>query len=446
MVLVAIMAWMLAYGGIFLLGFGGARWTSLIAINYYKHAVAVGIALLALLMLMTYGFDFLNGVAAPLVGGSEIGYIELADMFVVALIMAVLGIKLPGLLYTLVTGSPLGLLAGTASMAGTAIMTGGGGAIAAATNAVAQHTSSRRENHYASAVDAFRNVSPDLQRGDTMYQDMNVGAYGLGTANGQPPAKPGGQVFGGTPPVSVWNGGAGGQPAGQPHQVSAQASAQTLQESNAGAGHAPANTESPQAVSQGGAYASAQNPGSAGSIPSAVSGTATDQAGSQPTLDTSSIGQAASLGTSGIEHMSAGGFQPTSLQPSTNSATGNPQQIQQAASTMSSDSAQAPVGGFQPTALSSAITQREGARASTQTGASLPPIPAPLTQDVEETITRRIKQKAVDQRETSIDPGMIGSNHRTNGKPPAADANDEVAAFRDRRSPWGEDDAKGGTT
>ena len=129
-VLIVVMAWMLAYAGIFLLGMGGARWTSPIAIGFYKHVLALGSALLVLALLLRLGQGFLQGKAwHVLAEGSDprgLDYASLADMFVVSLLMSVLGIKLPGLIYTLVTGSPLGLLAGTAGMTASAMATGGG--------------------------------------------------------------------------------------------------------------------------------------------------------------------------------------------------------------------------------------------------------------------------------------------------------------------------------
>jgi type IV secretion system protein VirB6/type IV secretion system protein TrbL len=128
-VLMVIMAWMLAYAGIFLLGMGGARWTSPIAVSFYKHVLALGAALLFLSLLLKVGQGFLETQADQVLsssGPAGIDYVALADMFVVSLLMSLLGIKLPGLIYTLVTGSPLGLLPGVAGMAGTAITTGGG--------------------------------------------------------------------------------------------------------------------------------------------------------------------------------------------------------------------------------------------------------------------------------------------------------------------------------
>ncbi|WP_165488680.1 MULTISPECIES: type IV secretion system protein [Dyella] len=57
--LLMLMAWALGYVGIFLLGFGASRWTSQIAVNYYKHVIAVGAAILVLIVLMSIGYRFL---------------------------------------------------------------------------------------------------------------------------------------------------------------------------------------------------------------------------------------------------------------------------------------------------------------------------------------------------------------------------------------------------
>jgi hypothetical protein len=471
MVLVVIMAWMLAYGGIFLLGFGGARWTSLIAINYYKHAVAVGIALLALLSLMHFGFNFLVGIAEPLiqVNGTAVDYVDLANMFVVALIMAVLGIKLPSLLYTLVTGSPLGLLAGTASMAGTAIVTGGSGAIAAAGNAVAQRTASRRENYYETAVDAFRNMSPDLQRGDTMYQAMNMAGYGM-TAYGQTQNRSEASVFGGPPPVNTWSSSASAQQTVKPQQASVQASPSISQVSRSDVTAAQGSGNGRQEIQDTPLTSTQKRRARDGAV-----GIATEQAGSQQLLDADSIARMTSQAASRMEHMPSGGFQPAALQPPTTSATdaeqsvpsvpkleaastrsaadrGMPsftaqpqsspgtegmQQFETAASSAAPDVTSTPSGGFQPAALAPAPTLHEGTDAQVQSLGSVESIP--LNQDVEQTLTRHIKTKIIDQREPGIDPGMIGSNHRADGQAPAADVDDEVAAFRDRQLPREDD-------
>ena len=46
MLLLLISGWILAYGGVFFLGFGGARWTTDMAINYYKTALGLAAQLI----------------------------------------------------------------------------------------------------------------------------------------------------------------------------------------------------------------------------------------------------------------------------------------------------------------------------------------------------------------------------------------------------------------
>lgn len=60
MLLSLVSAWLLAYAGIFLLGFGGSRWTSNIAINFYKTVLGVGIQLFIMTPLIGVGKSFLD--------------------------------------------------------------------------------------------------------------------------------------------------------------------------------------------------------------------------------------------------------------------------------------------------------------------------------------------------------------------------------------------------
>jgi len=132
--LALVMAWMLGYAGIFLLGFGGARWTSQIAVSFYKHVLAIGVSLLALGIIGTIGTEFLQNLDdSPSSRASVVRFSHLGLILAGAILMLVLSLKIPHLLYTLVTGSPLGLFAGTASMAGSAIATGSSAAYASAT-------------------------------------------------------------------------------------------------------------------------------------------------------------------------------------------------------------------------------------------------------------------------------------------------------------------------
>jgi type IV secretion system protein VirB6/type IV secretion system protein TrbL len=130
--LALIMAWLLGYAAIFLLGFGGARWTSSIAISYYKHVIAIGIVLLSLSLIGRVASEFLLVVFEPTHERGAVQFNTLGIALSVFVLLTVLSIRVPQMLYTLVTGSTLGLFAGTAGVVGSTIITGGGAAIAAA--------------------------------------------------------------------------------------------------------------------------------------------------------------------------------------------------------------------------------------------------------------------------------------------------------------------------
>jgi type IV secretion system protein VirB6/type IV secretion system protein TrbL len=134
-----VMAWLLSYAGIFLLGFGGSRWTSGIAISFYKHVLALGVVLLTLHFIGTAASNLLNEYDHADMGmgtrsADQFGYA--GGLLAAVILMMVLSIKLPQLIYTLVTGSPLGMFTGTATMAGHAFVTGGGAAWSSATAAL----------------------------------------------------------------------------------------------------------------------------------------------------------------------------------------------------------------------------------------------------------------------------------------------------------------------
>ncbi|MCP5245896.1 MAG: P-type conjugative transfer protein TrbL [Burkholderiales bacterium] len=114
MLLLLISAWVLLYAGIFLLGFGGARWTTDIAINYFKTVLGVGIQLLVMLLIVGIGSDLLSSFYSKM-GKNVLNYEELAVMLVFTIALWVLISKLPPLISGIVTGSSIGSTAGIGS-------------------------------------------------------------------------------------------------------------------------------------------------------------------------------------------------------------------------------------------------------------------------------------------------------------------------------------------
>lgn len=62
LVILLCTAWVLAYGGIFILGFGGLRWTSDIAINYYKVVLSNAVKILITMLLLGVGNQILINI------------------------------------------------------------------------------------------------------------------------------------------------------------------------------------------------------------------------------------------------------------------------------------------------------------------------------------------------------------------------------------------------
>ncbi len=159
MLIMLISAWLLAYGGVFLLGFGGGRWTQDIAIQYYKTVLGIGLQTLTMIIVVGIGKSFIDQYYAAL--GNEMGLKEVFVMLVVSVILLLLVDKLPPMIAGIVGGSSgagggmggfgagaalgaAGMAAGMASgaaasaLGGASSLAGGASAIAAAFQAAQQ--------------------------------------------------------------------------------------------------------------------------------------------------------------------------------------------------------------------------------------------------------------------------------------------------------------------
>ncbi len=160
MLLLLVSAWMLAYGGVFLLGFGGGRWTSDIAISFYKTVLGLGIQIFAMILLVGVGKSFVDQYYASLIDGS-ITLKSLFVMLIVSVILLSLVNKVPPMMASIVPGggatagignfgasSVIGAMATAAAAAATAgagiaagatSMAGGASALKAAFQQAQQH-------------------------------------------------------------------------------------------------------------------------------------------------------------------------------------------------------------------------------------------------------------------------------------------------------------------
>lgn len=77
MLIILITGWILIYGGVVLLGFGGGRWTQDIAINYYKTVLGIALQAFAMILIIGIGKSFVDQYYAAMAEN-----IMLKEMFV----------------------------------------------------------------------------------------------------------------------------------------------------------------------------------------------------------------------------------------------------------------------------------------------------------------------------------------------------------------------------
>lgn len=150
MLLLLVSGWLLMYAGIFFLGFGGSRWTSDMALNYYKTVLGVAVQIMTMVLLVGIGNDLLSSFYARMNTGT-LNFEELGVMLVFCVALLMLVNRVPPLVAGIITGSGIGgaggignfgagaaigaamgaasMAAGAASVAGAAVM---GGAASAA--------------------------------------------------------------------------------------------------------------------------------------------------------------------------------------------------------------------------------------------------------------------------------------------------------------------------
>lgn len=142
MLLLLISGWILMYAGIFFLGFGGSRWTSDMALTYFKTVLGLAVQLLVMILLVGIGNDLLTSFYGKM-SKATLNFEELGVMLVFCLALLILTNQVPKMVAGIVSGGGgagvssfgAGAIAGAAfgaagtataaaSMAGAAVMGG----------------------------------------------------------------------------------------------------------------------------------------------------------------------------------------------------------------------------------------------------------------------------------------------------------------------------------
>ena len=142
MLLLLVSGWILAYAGVFFLGFGGSRWTSDMAIHYYKTVLSIAAQLFTMVLLVGIGKSFVDQYYTNMSAGISLK--ELGVMLIVAVVLLALVNRVPALIgglamgggtHALGHGFGAGVAMGAAAMASAAVATGGAAIMAGAASA-----------------------------------------------------------------------------------------------------------------------------------------------------------------------------------------------------------------------------------------------------------------------------------------------------------------------
>lgn len=138
MLLLLVSSWIFAYAGVFILGFGGSRWTSEMAVGYFRSVLNIGLQLMTMILLVGIGKSFVDQYYAAMSSGITLK--ELGVMTVVAAVLLFLVAKVPPQIGALAGGTTgdlgsnfgIGAAVGAAAMGAAAIGSAGSMLAAAA--------------------------------------------------------------------------------------------------------------------------------------------------------------------------------------------------------------------------------------------------------------------------------------------------------------------------
>ena len=212
MLLLIISGWVLAYAGIFFLGFGGARWTSDIAINYYKTVLGVAAQLMIMILLVGIGRTITdtqyNNV--DIREASQLGVLVIS-----CLVLYILVNKVPPLVAGIITGASVGGQGMGQFGAGAAV----GAAMAAASTAGAAISAgaSNVAGGVQAVMAAVSQASQNVASGNDIMSNLggnneSSGEGGSGGGGGSSESSGGGAGTGDTPFAEAAGYGGGGSP------------------------------------------------------------------------------------------------------------------------------------------------------------------------------------------------------------------------------------------
>ena len=238
MLLLLISGWVLAYAGIFFLGFGGARWTSDIAINYYKTVLGIAAQLMIMVLLVGIGRSIIDGQY----NNTDIKSVyQLGILLISTLVLFILVNKLPSLVAGIITGASVGGQGMGQFGAGAAV----GAAMAAASTAGAAISAgaSNVAGGVQAVMAAVSQASQNVASGNDIMGGGNNESSGGGDG-GSSESSGGGTGTGNTPFAEAAGYGGGGSPSSGSGESSGGASGNENESAGGGGGNSDSSGDS----------------------------------------------------------------------------------------------------------------------------------------------------------------------------------------------------------
>lgn len=204
MLLLLISAWMLTYAGIFYLGFGGGRWTTDIALGFYRTVLKLAMELYAMVLLVGIGQALIDKYYLRM--GQSTSLKDMAVLLFVAVATLILSGRVPSLISSVVSGGPVGG-SGVGNLGTGSVMAAASMATAAATMgaALAVAGAANLAGGAKAVMEAFK-AAGDGASGGGSASDMSGGLLPGGGGGGDDTGA-GGESGG-----PLGNGGGGGHP------------------------------------------------------------------------------------------------------------------------------------------------------------------------------------------------------------------------------------------
>src|ERR1700759_1735794 len=191
MILLLCAAWVVVYAGLIFLGFGGCRWTSDMAINYYRTILGVGVSLMTMQLIIGIGIKYLQDLVAST--GQNLDAGALAILMVACIVLAVVAHRLPQMVTGMVVGG-----GHNGGIGGVGIMTLLGAAIAGTSIVGSAAAAARTAGSGTAAAESHQRLLDRIQAVDeaTAAGSGNGNFGSTNTMAGQGAADTGGGVTG----------------------------------------------------------------------------------------------------------------------------------------------------------------------------------------------------------------------------------------------------------